>query len=291
MSMIHRKENDSNEELLNRDMTHATREDIIFWLIQIIDNEVSQPANKVNADLLQECSAFLDELSSEEDAWVEESRQRVLTQIGSYARSTVQSTPSNKKFGHKILWRMLFPLAATFMLLFLSLTVVALAKGGYREAWVFIEDNIKLIQKLKPGEKIEEDGFTIIKGGEFEIYNDFEEFKEQEKLEIIYPGVLPEGYKMTGVDITFEDESKGLFIITFLIEPDDLFITVRNYLRSDPTQYVGYDTYTVNAVSFFIIQMHDGKYQAIMQCNSYEYVIVAPSYEKLIYIIDHMKGL
>ena len=71
----------NNTFLLGLNMSKATKEQKIQWLCQIIDNETDKPEDKMDFALIDECSAYLRELSDKATEATKEQKQRILQQI------------------------------------------------------------------------------------------------------------------------------------------------------------------------------------------------------------------
>ena len=157
------------KKLLEFDPANATNEQIRAWLFAIIDQELDKPEGEEDTELIRECSECEMYLSGSEDTLTEAQYLAGLAKIKQRAASM-----DSKKANKPRVWRRLPALlAAALALIVLSAGAVAAASGS--AAWEFITTNIQQILGMEPGETLEGDKVTLVKGDLVAEYDSVEE--------------------------------------------------------------------------------------------------------------------
>lgn len=161
-------------------------------LLAIILLESSKPYKKMNSALVTECVDFLWELEGKERLTKEETERRISeipfigkpVDIGSHIKNKIKA-------------KRLALIAAIIAILFALFGVVAVSMGS---------DSTELIRKIGNaivemfnGETVESGNVTLIKPDETKYYDSIEELLKEEKIDILYPGWLPENSEITYV--------------------------------------------------------------------------------------------
>lgn len=277
-------------------MNNMNHDELIAWLYRTIDNELEKPDDEMDCYLIAECSDFLDELTADQSCFSEEEVRKKIKEIHAKAVNQKekdtgdiisQNKPIIKKLGFKhrrIIW-----IAIIAALIIFSTVTVTATTGIFSAGWDYISTNIQKIIAMKPGERIESDGITIIKNHGAKTYSSIEELLSSENLDILYPTVLPDGIKIKEITQLMEDEDKCMHIFQFT--SDNLYFSVFNYYNNSPEEYEDFTKYETAYITFYIENLPDNTYLAIGQKDGYEYQVIFSDYKELISILENMKGL
>ena len=285
--MIPHEKIKDNNFLCNLDMDNATREQKIAWLCQIIKNETEKPEDERDVDLISECSDYLYELSEDDLRFSEEELQQGLAKIKqNHQASGATILPMKKR--RKRLIRVAIIFAATFAVLFSGITVAAKTQG-YTNAWDFVSQNVDKILRMKPGDTIEDENITLIKGEESIIYASIEELIKEENYSILYPSKLPDGVKIQG--IVQQNISDDVMILTFQTSDPNLLFSISNNYSISENDLQNLETYQNSRITFYIDIKPNNVYQAIGYFENHEYHIIYNDYKTLTSILDNLKGI
>lgn len=192
---------------------------------------------------------------------------------------------------NRVFLKVAISFASVCLILLSSFSVMALAMGGYSQAWSYISTHVHEILNMD-GNKTEIDGIEIIKSDYTKKYDTIEELLSTENLDILYPSALPEGVKIECLKtIVYENNQLE---IKFLFNTSDINLTVKDCYSIDIeniSELNKVSTYTVDDINFYITNKDDAIYQAITQINGFEYLINSHNYNHLIHILSNMKGL
>ena len=279
--MIPQEDVKSNAFLLGLDIKNMTKEQKIQWLCQIIDNETDKPEEEIDFALIDECSAYLRELSDTTEEATQEQKQRILQQIKARHNQTAQKVLRPRWKNPK---RIVAIALAAALLLSISIVAVIAKVKGYSSAWDYIVDNIQNVNDMTPGETIETGEITLIKGGESIAYPSIEDLMRTEGYDILYPATLPDGVEITKVSQQIVDEDYVIYSIQFTDVELSMVVLNKATISSDDLQK--YESYSTKSIDFYIYQRVDMSYQAIGYSNGYEYQICCNNYSKLTIILD-----
>ena len=277
----------NNEFLLSLDMSDASRDQKIAWLSQIIENEIQKPLEQQDLDLIAECTEYMMELSAGEITVPAERKEQALLEAKA-------NNPAVEKKGRviakkpKLRLKIVAAIAALLVLSFSTLTVAAKV-GGYSNAWDFVLENVGNISKMEPGDFIDGDGITLIKGGKSIAYGSIEELISTEGYDILYPSKLPNDIRIT--KITQQVVSETHIVWTFSFNNDGQSLSVSNLQQISSGDLSSYEVYETDKIVFYIKSFSNGSYQAIGYDQKYEYQIIFTDYESLITILSNMKGI
>ena len=278
----------SNAFLLGLNMSKATKEQKIQWLCQIIDNETDKPEDEMDFALIDECSAYLRELSDKAAEATKEQKQRILQQIKAHHNQTAKHVAKVLRPNWRKIGRIVAIATAVATILVSTLTVLAKV-NGYSSAWEYVTENLQKIASLNAGDRMNEGNITLIKGEESIAYSSIEHLIETEGYNILYPTTLPEGIEITKVSQAIITNDYCLYCIQFTDET--LFISVSNKQTISKDDMKRMEEYKTLNILFYIEKISDYTYQAVGYRDEYEYVVYCDSYEKLTVILDGMKGL
>ena len=279
----------NNAFLLDLNMTRATKEQKIQWLCQIIDNETDKPADEIDFALIDECSAYLRELSDKAAEATKEQKRRILQQIKAH-HNQIATTKSAKVLRPS--WktpRKIIAIAATIVLL-LALTLTVIAKvNGYSNAWEYIRENAKAFFNMSPGSKVKDGEITLTKHDGVVTYNSIEELLQEEGYDIMYPSKLPEGVQLAKILEQVVSEERTVYC--YMFNDQSIFITAtttHSILEEDLQEYPQIGSVHKGG---YLVKEEKEDYQVILHDGKYEYLIRCYDYDVLIEILNGMKGL
>ena len=279
----------SNAFLLGLNMNEATKEQKIQWLCQIIDNETDKPEDEIDFALIDECSAYLRELSDQTTEATKEQKQRILQQIKAHHNQTATTKsakvlrPNWRKMGKVV------AIAATVATILIS-TVTVLAKvNGYDCAWEYVKENIQKIIGLDAGDRVNDDGITLIKNDGVVVYNSIEELLENEEMDIMYPAELPDGIQITKISQQIVSKEEIVYCYKFTDETISIWVSSISNMRTEDLKKC--DLLENNTMSAYLISKDDGNRQIVAYDGKYEYLICGNDYDVLIKILNGMRKI
>ena len=267
-------------------------EEIRGWLYAIIEAELNKDEEQIDYELIQECSDLDAYLAGNESPLGEEEYQQGLQLIQS--KTTVRheenaglSSPVLQK---KKRWsvRVAIIAAAVLIVMFSTIAVVATSQG--LSVADFISENIKKITSMKPGETIQGDKITLIKGETTAEYSSVEEAIAALEVDILYPTTMPKDVKVEEIIMTHYGAPSIYKIIFITNKPDEYGISVNNEILTHPENWQHATKHEVNGIAFYVLTLSDGTYQAVGHQNGFEYQIFAANMDDLLTIVNGMKG-
>lgn len=272
------------------DLVNASKDELIEHLCKIIEYEVEK-GEDADYDLVRECSDWLDELTADEIVFTPEELEAKLEALksGKDIDTTHTHQPhqiiSKPKIKRKVFARVAILVASLMLLSVLSLSVLA-KHAGYGSAWEYTYVNLGKLLGLNLGDEFNDDGITVIKNTGSATYKNLDEFLSSESIDIIYPHTMPENIRIIGIRVVERTDNEYMMYFTF---SDDRFeFNVANYYLLTPEDT--YERVTINNLNFYIQEINDDLYYAMLQHNGFEYTIQAPSYDDILIIINNMKG-
>ena len=278
----------NNTFLLGLDMNRATKEQKIQMLCQMIDNETDKPEDEIDFALIGECSAYLRELSDKAAKATKEQKQRILQQIKAHHNQTATKSAKVLRPNWKTARKAVAIAIAAALLLTLTLSVIAKVKG-YSSAWEYVKDNLQKIAGMDAGDRVNDEGITLIKNDGVVAYKSIEELLESEGLDIMYPSELPEGVHITKISQQTIDENYILYCYKFTDET--LFITASTTSSFSSENLKNYKQLENDLVVAYLIEKENFEYQIVAYDDRYEYFIYGGDYDMLIKILNGMKGI
>ena len=275
-----------NTFLLGLNMSKATKEQKIQWLCQMIDNETDKPEDEMDFALIDECSAYLRELSDKAAEATKEQKRRILQQIKAHHNQTATKTAKVLRSNWKTARKAVAIAIAAALLLTLTLSVIAKAKG-YSSAWEYVKDNLQKIAGMDAGDRMNDKGITLIKNDGVVAYKSIEELLESEGLDILYPSELPDGVQITKVSQQIVSEERIVYCYTFNEQNTSILIsTVKSVSSEDLSEY---EILQTKNMIFYLEKTPEGMYQAIGFDDKCEYRVCCNDYNVLIKLLNGMK--
>ena len=278
----------NNTFLLGLDMNRATREQKIQWLCQIIDNETDKPEDEMDFALIDECSAYLRELSDKAAKATKEQKQRILQQIKAHHNQTANHVAKVLRPNWRKIGKIVAIAAAVATILVSTLTVLAKV-NGYSSAWEYVTENLQKIAGLNAGDRVNEGNITLTKHDGVVTYSSIEELLQKEGYDIMYPSDLPEGVRITKISEQVINEEYIIYCYKFTDE--NLFVMVSTVDRVLPEDLKEYKLLENNAMSAYLISKDTGDCQIVAYDGKYEYLIYGSDYNVLIEILNSMRKI
>lgn len=282
-------------ELNNDSLTDRERAEI---LVQILDMEFEKPEAEADMDLIRECFDYL-ELLDHSDAEIEARKAQLPDRLQrTYQKAAEMENGANdplvseirpvarkRRFRKAAIAAAI--VAAALLIAATSLTVIARV-NGYDNPLEWIWDEYR---KLSNGEQITIDGVTIIRYDDNVIYPDIETWLKEEKPDILFPSVLPDGIQVREVDQSYIGEGKVELRILF-DPPKVSFMAINDYLdmfdpREEDMEILEMNGYRVGIFS----EPEDTHLQfyAHFIADGYAYSITAQDRDTMLLILENLK--
>ena len=226
--------------------------------------------NESDSELLLRCADLL----AEKEGFAEEHDQKFREMLQAAMHNVPVTARRRKRYGFK----KALLIAAAVALLVGSLSMVAVAFG--RDIFAYFREII-----TRPaGATMEKDAVTLIHNGEAKEYSSMEELVRTERLEILYPAVLPESISVTEVRLLTEADGKE----TVEIRTADNQTRIYIHLKTNGTNgtYRDSEQLIINGNEFFVRAEYCS---AVGFISGNYYSIRAGNYEDLIIILNNLK--
>ena len=276
------------------DPTNASDDQIRLWLFAIIQAELEKDDAEIDQELIDECSdceAFLahsnPEITQEEYALgLARIKERAQAMQAEGSIVTVQAKPKKRRFMRVAVYF----LAAALAIAILSVGAVAAFKGS--AAWEFVMTNMQQILGMKPGDSLESDKVTLVKGDLVAEYDSVEEALKAGGFEgILYPTELPEGVRIERLIITNEgDDTK--YRLSFIFNVTSVSFCVFSYNNFDMKNWDSAKVHIINDREYYIAYVPESNYyQASYYSNTYEYTLICTNYDDLFILLSTMEDI
>ena len=273
------------------DPTNASDDQIRLWLFAIIQAELEKDDAEIDQELIDECSdceAFLShnnpEITQEEYALgLARIKERAQAMQAEGSNVTVQAKPGKRRFMRVAVYF----LAAALAIAILSVGAVAAFNGS--AAWEFIMTNMQQILGMKPGDSLESDKVTLVKGDLVAEYDSVEEALKAGGFEgILYPTELPEGVKIERVVQAYVGDEK--YRLSFNVTDEYFSYGILNYNNSGMENWDSIETKTIHGRTYYIVYVQNSNtYQAGCYYNGFEHLLKCSNYDTLINILNNME--
>lgn len=282
-----------NIRYLNR-INQLSENDMRDFIVlhQILEVEMSKHPKQMDLDLIDECSAQIDELVGEgpkhSSAAIQAKIKEILGAPTSKASDNKQRRPIaavDTKNRHRVR-NFFIILAASLILLYSSLTVAAKVQG-YDNAWKFITQKFIEIFNLESGESLEEGSITLVMEDQVVVYDSIGALLDAEGMELLYPAYIPESNSLVSV---YKYIQSNHIRWGFDFQNDNLSIVIKNYYSYDFSVTEGQEELQTDLCLFRIVQLDNGNFQAACQYDGYEYTITHSDHAELLKILNSMKG-
>ena len=276
------------------DPTNASDDQIRLWLFAIIQAELEKDDAEIDQELIDECSdceAFLShsnpEITQEEYAiGLAKIKERAQAIQADGSNVTVQAKPKKRHFMRVAVYFLATALAVAIF----SVSVVAAFNGS--AAWEFITTNIQQILGMEPGDTLESDKVTLVKGDLVAEYDSVEKALKAGGFEgILYPTQLPEGVKIERIVLT-NDGDENNYKINFVFNSNSTSYRIFSYDKYRVDQLDKFEKISIQDRIYIIVPNTElGYYQAIFNYNGFDYVLTNTEYNDLLNILNTMEEL
>ena len=274
-----------------------TKEEQIAWVCAMIEREAEKEDGEADEDLILECTAFLEELTSEKRAYTKEELEQKLQKIKKEASAEQNDfesiLPCDGKTLHKshkkkrrALFKVVAAIAATFLLSFATLSVAAISQGYTISE--FITVNIEKIKGMCAGDRLEEGNVTLIKNGVSAKYASVEEAIKEGGLDILYPTVLPEGVEIEQIVVTHQGDERD-YTIHFFANTEQFRFTINSKPKNTVDKWENGTVYEARGIVYYI-QSADVRCQTVCYHGGLEYNIICENYDELIKVLNGLEG-
>lgn len=280
----------NRKDISSFDPTNASTEEIRKWLFAIIDAELDKAPKDRDYDLIAECSEFESELPGSgielsESEYVA-GLERIMAQTPATEHKVTKILEPKKKTKKTV--RIVAILAASIAALILSLTVAASVQG--KTIWQFVSDNVKIMFGMDTGDKLEDEGITLVKNGEIISCTSIADAVKLIDENMLYPTYLPEGVKIEKIVATNVDAESQLKIF-YVSNDSELSIMIDTNIDSDYADWNNATIYSDAIVNFYLIKTVDGDYQAVGVHEKLRYIVKYNDYSELIDILGGIKEI
>ena len=200
---------------------YPTDEQLAEYLNRQIDAELEKPFDQQDMDYIDECNAFLNELSLPLDlpdpAVKAEKLKELYAEFAKMHRSHCFNPVSFLKR---------FAAAACIIIIIFTIPVLITAAINGMTPVDVLEKWGKDIFNLPYDEPVEAEGMTFIRNGNVTAYDSIDDLLEAEQLDILYPSWLPDEIKINSIIAV--DEKNGL-TINFVFNKNEVYYTVMLY--------------------------------------------------------------
>lgn len=225
---------------------------LIAELNATIDKELSKPVDEADSDLVDECMAFLDEISGDKYTPDENEKQKRLAELSKLISQKCNPKQSMKK--HHIKLRTIFAAAACVLFLMAASVFVCAATWKISPGDVLVKWG-KAIFDMPYNEEIEESGFTFIRPDGVETYSTLDDFAQSEQFGILLPHWLPENIQVESVVYI---NSSGYEQILFQFNDEALLYSVYLYQNIDYDERDIIDKGKINDIEYYTLESEYG---------------------------------
>ena len=226
--------------------------------------------NEGDSELLLRCADLL----AEKEGFAEEHDKQFQEMLQMAMHNVPVTARRRKRYGFK----KALLIAAAVALLVGSLSVVAVAFG--RDIFAYFREII-----TRPaGATMEKEAVTLTHNGEAKEYSSMEELVRTERLEILYPAVLPESISVTEVRLLTEADGKETVEIQTTDEQTRIYVHLEMNNAGEPRD--DSERLVVNGEEFYV---RAETCSAVSYISGNFYSIQASNYEDLMKILNNLK--
>lgn len=249
------------------------------YLNKTIDDEIDQPPNRQNIDLVRECVDFIMDIDDAEKSLTAEDIRRETQNI-------LQKYNNSR---HKTLKRGIkktISAAVCIILILSALNLIAFA-FGYNPLNILKQWGSRILDM--PGNSIfVKDEITFFKSNIKHQYDSVSDLISGENLNIAYPGYLPDGILLNRIDCI---ETGDFFTYIFVFSKNTLSFEISGQYPDDIIENLekSGEIYQINDITFYILSLDDKSRQAVFIFNDMLYTIRYDDYSRLIKITENIK--
>ena len=288
-----KKSINENDYLARLNMDGAPRDIRMKWLCKMIDNEMAKKVDEIDMDLINECREELAELRAEEREERAAGQASQEPAASEYAGNLVSRGRTNAK-GHTAWYRnrkKLVALTAAVVVILASLGSVSIVARtqGYASAFEYVSVKANELFNSDKGAVVEEGNITVVHNGKTESYSSVKAFINEEGLDIMYPGNLPDELAIKEIVVADLEEGKGY--VDFVFNDTETSLLINNYylIKQEILENNNYTILNAGCCVFYVIEK-DATYQAVCHKESKEYIINTDNYDYLVALINSFCG-
>jgi len=258
------------------------KENIYRYLNQIIDRELDKLEPDV--DFIEECNSLLDAVEQGRYAPDPAVKQEKLQELfKTYHEAGMTGRKTTAAFRMK--WSR-FAAAVCICLLVLALPLATVAVTGDTPQ-VILSKLGEAIYNWKIGEAVEVDGLVFTRYGEPRQYDTVEECLRTEKMDIYYPGWLPEGMDIEELVVYNAD---GCEHVAFVMNTEALTYSVRISETMGISEQVkkDYSILQVNGITVYYADL-ENHYGSQFEIDQNVYYISTDSLATLNKIVENLR--
>lgn len=274
-------------ELLSMELTMQEKLKLISFFELLLDNEVSKPLGEMDS---KSVDAYIKILMNLQDMHIELSSEFIDEQVRKiFHKEEKTALPeavktTKKYFNKKKVWLV----AACIAILVALFSIVSVASDW--NVFDFLSEKFGSVHSAPIEEGVDFNGITITNHGKGTKYKTIEDALKAEKIDVLYPSVLPDGITITNITTFIEDSEK---VVTFNFSNFDINLTVF-YNRELSTEAKTNSTKTqeINSILCYICEMPDvSLYQIEFEYKGNLYSFNHTNKEELIKIIENLKEI
>ena len=252
------------------------------------DREVSKPIGEMDVDTIDAYVKILLDLQDKHhqlssDFINEQVRKVFRTEENKTAApETVKTT--KKRYNKKMVWL----IAACIALLVALFSIVSSATEW--SFFDFLTEKFGSVHSTPIGERIDFNGETIILAGSSTTYSSVEEALEAEKIDVLYPSVLPESIEIKELLFHQNDSTKTM---TYIFNDTALSLEVYfNTSIPEEEKQVSTEIREINSITCYICDMLDiSNTQITFEYEGNTYTFSHTEKDALIEIIENLKEI
>ena len=267
---------------------NSDNQDFIKKLELLRDLEAEKPVEEMDVSLVMACVELILELRGETVNFTPEEVEEKVRKIPFVEETTTLNTPPKSVKGRstKVKSRKILLIAAIISILIAIFAVTSIAFDW--NIFDELKEKFGTVFDTPINQEIDVNGITIIMRGKNVGFNSLEDFFEQEKLNVLYPGELPENITIEQVVLHQIDLKKE---IIFVFQNTDLSYSIKfntvllNEISSNATEILH-----INDLTCYIISKNDVNIvQIYFEYEGDLYTLINSNKQDLIYIIENLK--
>ncbi len=272
------------------ELTLQEKRKLINFFEFLLDEEVSKPLGEMNDKAVDKYIKILlylqdkhVELSPE---FIDEQVRKILNHEETAAPETAKTT--NKKNKKQINKKKVWLVAACIAILVALFSIVSVANDW--NVFDFLSEKFGSVHSAPVEKELEFNGVSVIMNGKNTNYKTIEDALKAEKIDVLYPAVLPDGIKVTDV-MFYNKNAENKMTYTFS-DPDLYCITSFNTQLSQKIKIGATEKITVNSMICYAAEMPDIKcIQIHFEYNGNTYMFSHTDKEVLIEIIENLEEI
>ena len=263
--------------------TKSNKDRLLNHLFAVLDTESEKPYTEMDADLVSACVELILELQGKNYTLSNEEIEEKVSKIPFADTSEIKLVAQKKST--KINTKKILLIAAIVALLCALLAIFSTSQ--YMERWHSVMiDKYGSMFDAPVSVPFTQGNEEFIIHGKSKNYESPEEFYEEEKLQVLMPGKLPDGIKLKCID--YLKENNEIFLVfdsvvtAYTIHPDIIIPQI----IIDSAQ----ETFIIRDTTYYIRRIDDTNIiQLHFEYNNCYYTISGTDEQSLIYIIENLE--